>query len=237
MAYCPRIDWLFLRSPSLTRSQWQNGRRGQDGWGRWTRRRKWYRDAELVETEDTPEIIESEATPSEAPEPSQPLSPATNPPYSPTTQGYSTIEEKMVSPVHAEHAIPSPSTATGRTSEDFAPSTSLPSTSSTTEESAHEREKENKDPSDSASLLSTSSRSFFRTPVLRRRITDRSAVSATSADNAAKDALRSVQERSRRASEAKSEEEAAALGIRGVELPEEGKDGWGMGDEARMMME
>ena len=29
--------------------QWNDGRRGQDGWGRYTRRRKWYRDAELVE--------------------------------------------------------------------------------------------------------------------------------------------------------------------------------------------
>ena len=38
--------------------QWRDGRRGQDGWGRYTRRRKWYRDAELVEatlsTEVTP---------------------------------------------------------------------------------------------------------------------------------------------------------------------------------------
>ncbi len=30
--------------------QWQDGRRGQDGWGRYTRRRKWYRDAELIES-------------------------------------------------------------------------------------------------------------------------------------------------------------------------------------------
>lgn len=29
--------------------KWNDGRRGQDGWGRYTRRRKWYRDAELVE--------------------------------------------------------------------------------------------------------------------------------------------------------------------------------------------
>ena len=29
-------------------SKWNDGRR-QDGWGRYTRRRKWYRDAELVE--------------------------------------------------------------------------------------------------------------------------------------------------------------------------------------------
>lgn len=30
-------------------SKWNDGRRDQDGWGRYTRRRKWYRDAELVE--------------------------------------------------------------------------------------------------------------------------------------------------------------------------------------------
>lgn len=30
-------------------NKWHDGRRGQDGWGRYTRRRKWYRDAELVE--------------------------------------------------------------------------------------------------------------------------------------------------------------------------------------------
>ncbi|KJZ75347.1 hypothetical protein HIM_05273 [Hirsutella minnesotensis 3608] len=30
-------------------NKWRNGRRGQDGMGKWTRRRKWYRDAELVE--------------------------------------------------------------------------------------------------------------------------------------------------------------------------------------------
>ncbi len=38
--------------------KWQTGRRGVDGWGRYTRRRKWYRDAELVEvtgsTQTTP---------------------------------------------------------------------------------------------------------------------------------------------------------------------------------------
>ncbi|SLM36184.1 Peroxin/Ferlin domain [Lasallia pustulata] len=30
-------------------NKWNDGRRGQDSWGRYTRRRKWYRDAELVE--------------------------------------------------------------------------------------------------------------------------------------------------------------------------------------------
>ncbi|KAI2627649.1 Pex24p-domain-containing protein [Hypoxylon sp. NC1633] len=40
--------WIFYDN------KWQNGRRGSDGWGRWTRRRKWYRDAELVEVSDGP---------------------------------------------------------------------------------------------------------------------------------------------------------------------------------------
>ncbi|KAI9881237.1 MAG: peroxisome- protein [Pleopsidium flavum] len=41
-------------------NKWNDGRRGQDSWGRYTRRRKWYRDAELVEvtasTEVTPNL-------------------------------------------------------------------------------------------------------------------------------------------------------------------------------------
>jgi hypothetical protein len=35
---------------------WQDGRRGKDGWGRYTRRRKWYRDAELVEVSASTDI-------------------------------------------------------------------------------------------------------------------------------------------------------------------------------------
>ncbi|TQS38308.1 hypothetical protein Golomagni_01188 [Golovinomyces magnicellulatus] len=37
------IGWIYYDN------KWQNGRRGLDGWGCFTRRRKWYRDAELVE--------------------------------------------------------------------------------------------------------------------------------------------------------------------------------------------
>ena len=39
--------------------KWQNGRRGQDGWGRYTRRRKWYRDAELVEITPSTDVTPS----------------------------------------------------------------------------------------------------------------------------------------------------------------------------------
>ncbi|KAK4956894.1 hypothetical protein LTR66_013340 [Elasticomyces elasticus] len=49
--------------------KWHDGRRGQDGWGRYTRRRKWYRDAELVEVTSSTEI-----TPSPTPKPRDPPS-------------------------------------------------------------------------------------------------------------------------------------------------------------------
>ncbi|MCJ1310770.1 peroxisome- protein [Agyrium rufum] len=36
-------EWIYYDN------KWNEGRRGQDGWGRYTRRRRWIRDAELVE--------------------------------------------------------------------------------------------------------------------------------------------------------------------------------------------
>ena len=47
---------LYFR---LILQQWQNGRKGKDGWNRYTRRRKWCRDAELVEIspERTPPLL------------------------------------------------------------------------------------------------------------------------------------------------------------------------------------
>ncbi|OWP02915.1 hypothetical protein B2J93_3495 [Marssonina coronariae] len=47
-------------------NKWQAGRRGVDGWGRYTRRRKWYRDAELVEASPNTKISPSH-TPSQTP--------------------------------------------------------------------------------------------------------------------------------------------------------------------------
>ena len=43
-------------------NKWNDGRRGQDGWGRYTRRRKWCRDAELVEVSQEGDIDASTAT-------------------------------------------------------------------------------------------------------------------------------------------------------------------------------
>ncbi|KAK2017463.1 integral peroxisomal membrane peroxin [Colletotrichum eremochloae] len=180
-------------------NKWQNGRRGADGWGRWTRRRKWYRDAELVEISEDEMAHELDA--SQPANPPQPGSPTTNPPGPAlTTQRYSTLEEKMVSPTQSAQDL-------------------------TLSDKDLEREKD-----DAASTLSTSSggRSFFRAPSLRRKVTDKSIASKADKE----------QDRSRRASEAKSEEEAAALGLK-LNLALQGKDGgqWGIGDEARMNLE
>ncbi|KAL7813187.1 integral peroxisomal membrane peroxin [Trichoderma aethiopicum] len=70
-------------------NKWQNGRRGLDGWGRWTRRRKWYRDAELVEVDESQLAHELDATESTP---------------TPHTTSYSTANEKM----RAEPPDPTP---------------------------------------------------------------------------------------------------------------------------------
>jgi hypothetical protein len=51
-----RAHYAELRGRILKNGQWRDGRRGQDGWGRYTRRRKWYRDAELVEATPSTEV-------------------------------------------------------------------------------------------------------------------------------------------------------------------------------------
>lgn len=191
--------------------QWQNGRRGQDGWGRWTRRRKWYRDAELVEVDEAPAVIITGDGAMDIADPVKPTKPA---PLSlqPTSQAYSTTEEKMVSPTvdHRPALEPVPE--------------------SDDDKGARAPKAEDKD--DSASLHSTSSRSFFRPTSLRRKATDRSTASSAAQDKAA------PAQRSRRASEAKSEEEVSGLGIAvEMEIQDRGREGWGVGDEARMSLE
>ncbi|KAF2997652.1 peroxisome- protein [Curvularia kusanoi] len=59
------MGWIYYDN------KWRDGRRGQDGWGRYTRRRKWYRDAELVEA--TPS---TETTPVPTPRGIDPLQPS-----------------------------------------------------------------------------------------------------------------------------------------------------------------
>ncbi|KAH6692274.1 integral peroxisomal membrane peroxin [Plectosphaerella plurivora] len=64
-------------------NKWQSGRRGSDGWGRWTRRRKWYRDAELVEEDEESISAQQQASAS---------------PPDTTNKSYSTVGERMMSP-------------------------------------------------------------------------------------------------------------------------------------------
>ncbi|KAL8747645.1 MAG: hypothetical protein Q9190_000492 [Brigantiaea leucoxantha] len=47
--------WIFYDN------KWNDGHRGQDGWGRYTRRRKWFRDAELIEVSEA-DVASSVAT-------------------------------------------------------------------------------------------------------------------------------------------------------------------------------
>jgi hypothetical protein len=57
-------------------NKWRDGRRGQDGWGRYTRRRKWLRDAELIDV--VPE--EEKPTPTPAPQTTEKPKPPPTPP-------------------------------------------------------------------------------------------------------------------------------------------------------------
>ncbi|KAK8192539.1 hypothetical protein M8818_007709 [Zalaria obscura] len=49
------VGWIYYDN------KWHDGRRGQDGWGRYTRRRKWVRDAELVDV--LPTVHSSDTSP------------------------------------------------------------------------------------------------------------------------------------------------------------------------------
>ncbi|KAI0164126.1 integral peroxisomal membrane peroxin-domain-containing protein [Xylariaceae sp. FL1272] len=64
-----KMGWIYYDN------KWQNGRRGADGWGRWTRRRKWYRDAELVEISEEELHQESREPAASPPPPALPARP------------------------------------------------------------------------------------------------------------------------------------------------------------------
>jgi len=142
--------------------QWQNGRRGQDGWGRWTRRRKWYRDAELVEANDThlPPTNGSATEPRPDPTPT------------PSTSSTSSCQ-----------SVSSSTSSLGVTDSQ---ATLRPSHSS----GSVDLDREMEDDYDGASILSTSSRSArFKSSTLRKRVDiphrSRRTSLATSEDDAA----------------------------------------------------
>ncbi|KAH7175849.1 integral peroxisomal membrane peroxin-domain-containing protein [Dactylonectria macrodidyma] len=180
--------WIFYDN------KWQNGQRGQDGWSRWTRRRKWYRDAELVEVDQSHlphELDASEPNPASASTPSL--------------------------------AIPRDKATSDRAAPSSRSDTALPLVDQTIAEDLSTDDASSR-ADDALSVLSTSSRSFFRSPLMRKRLTDRSSTD---------------KERTRRTSDVRNEEDASSLGAKlTVEIQKPGDGGrWGIGDEARMSLE
>ncbi|KAK3292375.1 integral peroxisomal membrane peroxin-domain-containing protein [Chaetomium fimeti] len=199
-----RMGWVYYDN------KWQNGRRGQDGWGRWTRRRKWYRDAELVEADDV--IDETQPSANGAATPSTTPAPASTP--------------RPPAGLNPTPAVPTvdltPSSPDGMS---LSPPSSLVSHhhhhhhhQTTTEERDEEH--------DAASVLSTSSARSARF-TLRRRVTDssqhrgsrsrRASVAASSEDDVA-----ALAPQTRIAVQQEGGAEAGS---------------WGVGDEVRMGLE
>jgi hypothetical protein len=134
-------------------------------------------------------------------------------------------------PLPRRHDPSSPSVSTGSPIE----SQSMPSIvlDDTTQPSVKTEE------SDTTSLLSTSSKSAgprgFRLPSLRRRVTDTGAATAATSGATAV----GTGSRPRRPSEPASEDDVASVLDRNLELELQGagKEGWGIGDDARMGLE
>ncbi|EXA40274.1 hypothetical protein FOPG_00712 [Fusarium oxysporum f. sp. conglutinans race 2 54008] len=181
--------WIFYDN------KWQNGQRGQDGWGRWTRRRKWYRDAELVEVDQPEDGQETEKELKESPSVTKLRS-----------QPYNSSNETMV----PTRAVPDQSHGEDVSNDDAS----------------------SKAADDSLSVHSTSSRSFFKSPLMRKRIADRSG-----ADNKERTRRDS---RTSRTSSLYNDDDADALSAElALEIQKQGRPGgqWGIGDEARMSLE
>lgn len=236
-------------------AQWQNGRRGQDGWGRWTRRRKWYRDAELVE-------VDSDDEREQAKEPSK------------ETSTKHTLEARTSLPPMPKTPTLAPPITT------FSPNNetmSMPDLHRTNDSLKEIKEEDSgspgtdkeKDKDDASSVLSTSSRSMRLLPSLRRRVTDNTAGAAAAAaqaigggnkqqhsrrdDNSSVTSsprsavvspysvgsARGSSRRARRTSEVQSEDDQASLGPGlGLEISKDRRGGsWGIGDEAVMGLE
>ncbi|KAI3395188.1 hypothetical protein diail_1682 [Diaporthe ilicicola] len=220
--------WIFYDN------KWQNGRRGQDGWGRWTRRRKWYRDAELVEVDSDEETEQTKEPPQESSPtptlesrpslPPRPRTPTLAPPI--TTLGLNT-ETMSMPDLHR------PNDALKEIKEEDSDSPGRDKTTS-------EKEKD-----DASSVLSTSSRSMRLIPSLRRRVTDNKRrddnSSITSSPRSAVVSPYSVGAgggRARRTSEVQSEDDQASLGPGlGLEISKDHRRSWGIGDEAVMGLE
>lgn len=110
-------------------NKWNDGKRDADSWGKYTRRRKWYRDAELVEitpsTEVTPNTTPNEPaalsdaefdtkkstdkTPSPRKEPTHHKTPSSSSSLHPDTSSHNTNHEATPSDPSSTSTKPSPS--------------------------------------------------------------------------------------------------------------------------------
>ncbi|ROW03414.1 hypothetical protein VSDG_01573 [Cytospora chrysosperma] len=225
--------WVFYDN------KWQFGRRGQDGWGRWTRRRKWYRDAELVEIDSDDEDEADKDDSEDSQPPTLPPRPTTPTPAPPVT---TMLETASMPNLHRQNDTLNDIREEAETDQGHAIAATI-------------SEKD-----DNSSVFSTSSRSArFRVPSLRRRITETSSKLQSKYDDtssrlqskydditsnprsitvSAYSVGKSLGGRSRRTSEVQSEDDTASLGpVTGLEISKDRGDSWGVGDEVVMGLE
>ncbi|OAA65769.1 integral peroxisomal membrane protein [Niveomyces insectorum RCEF 264] len=212
-----RMGWVYYDN------KWQNGRRGQEGWSRWTRRRKWYRDAELVEvsTDDTTLASSDDEAQASTPTASAALPRAPSP--SPSQSGTAATSSTAVT--SASEGVPVNVNGAADKKGANADTSNTEGTS---------------DNADAVSIMSSSSKSAsarFKAPSLRRRMTDASArgVAAPAVTTAAVATAVSTNNMNQPRRNSEREEDAAALSSSvGVRLHETASTSWGIGDEAHM---
>ncbi|RYP86789.1 hypothetical protein DL770_004860 [Monosporascus sp. CRB-9-2] len=206
-----RNGWIFYDN------KWQTGRRGQDGWNRWTRRRKWYRDAELVE-----KSVDEYQDPT-------PTSSSPEPP---------TLQQRSAAQAAADSRSSDASSSLHRlSSSNPEPATVPSSVYGSYKSSATPDEDDPAAETLSTSTKSTSSTSRFRwpTPARRRR--------PTSGSVSIKQQQRSRRTSDAGSSHNTSADDDASFGglTPALELEiqghRKGQDAWGIGDEAQMGLE
>ncbi|KAH7020845.1 integral peroxisomal membrane peroxin-domain-containing protein [Microdochium trichocladiopsis] len=228
-----KMGWVYYDN------KWQQGRRGLDGWGRWTRRRKWYRDAELVEkTEDdyaqeesTAEAANNNDTHETA---SSPPPPALPPRARSATRGSVTSQGDAEPQPHLSSSLPDNATSSSTTSSPEMDRARLAGAAGQ---------------DDAASTASSSGKSRFRfpTPSLRRRTTggsmsqhqqqQSSSSSSTTANNPASGRPRRTSE----ASSIRDDDPGVGSLTPALELEIQGHHrelgSWGVGDDVQMGLE
>ncbi|KXJ89876.1 integral peroxisomal membrane peroxin-domain-containing protein [Microdochium bolleyi] len=157
-----KMGWIYYDN------KWQFGRRGLDGWGRWTRRRKWYRDAELVEkTEDDYAAQDQAQTGADS---SNNSTSATSPPPPALPPRSSSVGRRRSSAAQ-QGADGAGELSSSLPNQGYGSLASSPEVDrSKTFQNRHDNNNSS-DAAGSSSTASTKSRFRFPTPTLRRRAT------------------------------------------------------------------